>query len=204
MTRQQAQRLTIAMKNALFFCVCVSIAGVALAEHNETHQCNYSIPGYALERYQANDDGTVLDTTTGLTWNRCTLGMSWDSELNACLGYPQQENWKTTLQSVSLFNEEQTALALPSDWRLPNIKELASIVNLHCVSPALDTEIFPDSSSSYWSSTPFFSQQVQSLVDGVVIDEHAAWSINFALAGRESGLGISQKSAARLVRIATE
>ena len=41
-----------------------------------------------------------------------------------------------------------------NDWRLPTVKELASIVNLGTYDPAIDTAYFSHTvSSSYWSST---------------------------------------------------
>jgi hypothetical protein len=40
-----------------------------------------------------------------------------------------------------------------SDWRLPNVKELQSIVDYGRVSPAIDTTYFTSLSGGYWSST---------------------------------------------------
>ncbi len=43
-----------------------------------------------------------------------------------------------------------------SDWRLPNIKELSSIVALSRTNPSIDITYFPNTvSSHYWSSTTF-------------------------------------------------
>ena len=41
-----------------------------------------------------------------------------------------------------------------TDWRLPHIDELMSIVNKNHYAPAIDTEAFPDTKSDYyWSNT---------------------------------------------------
>jgi len=181
-------------------CLLLLIPMTALASHDAQHRCDYSIPGYVPNRFEIQQNGSVFDTVTGLEWQRCSLGESWSEELQQCLGYPQQANWRDTLFSVVLFNQEQLALGRDNNWRLPNIKELTSIVSMHCATPSIDTEIFPDAASSYWSSTPYMSNTVQSLVDGVVILENAAWNVNFSFTAQEQALGISQLSAARLVR----
>jgi len=84
--------------------------------------------------FVTNGDGTVTDTTTGLMWQRGTPEeMDWQSALLYCAGM---------------------ALGSHSDWRLPGIKELASLADLDGYGPAIDTDYFPDSvESSHWSST---------------------------------------------------
>ncbi len=56
-----------------------------------------------------------------------------------------------------------------SDWRLPTIKELASLANLGRYSPAADISYFPNTISSYyWSSTTY------------VDSTYCAWFMNFS------------------------
>ena len=87
-----------------------------------------------------NGDGTVLDNSTGLTWQQGENAVkNWSSALSYCEG-------------LSLANHD--------DWRLPNIKELESIVDDAHHNPAIDLNYFPDVSVSqpqafYWSSTTF-------------------------------------------------
>jgi hypothetical protein len=41
-------------------------------------------------------------------------------------------------------------------WRLPDVKELASIADITRTAPAIDPAAFPDTvASRYWSSTPY-------------------------------------------------
>ena len=82
-----------------------------------------------------NGDGTITDNKTGLMWMKETAS--------------SQMNWKE-----ALFYCENLEYAGYSDWRLPNIKELGSIVDYSTYKPAIDTNFFPDTMSSfYWSST---------------------------------------------------
>ncbi|MCD6361375.1 MAG: DUF1566 domain-containing protein, partial [Armatimonadetes bacterium] len=92
-------------------------------------------PSLVLGALVDNGDRTVTDTSTGLMWQKegPVSTMNWEDALAYC---------------------ENLLLAGYSDWRLPTIKELASIVNLDRCDPAIDTEYFPNTVSSYyWSST---------------------------------------------------
>ncbi|MDH5218089.1 MAG: DUF1566 domain-containing protein [Gammaproteobacteria bacterium] len=185
-----------------FFILLITLLtqGIALADHDSYHRCKYSIPGYVTNQFVDNLDGSVTDSVTGLIWQRCNLGANWNQEAQACVGYPQYADWKSTLQSVVLYNEEQFAQGLASDWRLPNIKELASILNIHCVYPSINIEAFPGETSAYWSSTPAYSGTVETSIGETLVQEYAAWSINFYVNAKETRQGISQHLAARLVR----
>lgn len=90
--------------------------------------------GQSSMDFTDNGDGTVTDNVTGLMWQQATAdSMTWEAALAYCEGLP---------------------LAGYSDWRLPTIRELCSIVDYGTYSPAIDTEYFPDTmSSNYWSST---------------------------------------------------
>ncbi|MBT5864861.1 MAG: DUF1566 domain-containing protein [Ilumatobacter sp.] len=91
----------------------------------------------------ANGDGTVTDANTGLVWQQGEGGaMTWEQAL-------------AYAESLSLGGED--------DWRLPNIKELFSLVDVARSSPAIDTAIFPGVSAVrdenlYWSSTSNFDR----------------------------------------------
>jgi len=108
-------------------------------------------------RFEINNNGTVLDKKTGLMWMRCTLGQVWDGMV--CLGSATNYNWE---QSFVVANNQ--SFANLSDWRLPNIKELSSIMELACVQPAINENIFPNTVINstttnnailYRTSTPF-------------------------------------------------
>jgi Protein of unknown function (DUF1566)/Repeat of unknown function (DUF5648) len=91
-------------------------------------------------------DGTnnaVVDRKTGLTWRRCLQGQTWNG--GACIG------------ATTIFTHE-AALAharAQARWRLPNIKEVGSVMDLGRSNPALDPTAFPGTSGEdSWSSTP--------------------------------------------------
>ena len=82
-----------------------------------------------------NKDGTVTESVTGLMWMQSTS----DSRMN----------WKEALSYC-----EGLSLAGYTDWRLPNQKELRSIVDYNKFDPAINILAFPGTmSENYWSST---------------------------------------------------
>ena len=73
-----------------------------------------------------------------------------DSCMNLIADYRGIDGWKQALEEG--YN---SSFATHVDWRVPNIKELASIVNYTKKLPAISNDIFPNTKSkSYWSSTP--------------------------------------------------
>ncbi|MHA2000653.1 MAG: Lcl C-terminal domain-containing protein [Promethearchaeota archaeon] len=68
---------------------------------------------YGINDFIDNEDGTITDNTTNLMWsqNDSGVGMNWEDGLS----WVQQKNVENYLGY--------------SDWRLPNIKELQSIVD---------------------------------------------------------------------------
>ncbi len=99
------------------------------------------------ERFTVYNDGTVTDKQTGLMWQQCMLGLSG----TMCdQGSASIFDWKGALEQAG------QPFAGHSDWRLPNVKELLSIVEKQCSAPAINLTIFPNTTSSgVWSSSPY-------------------------------------------------
>ncbi len=95
------------------------------------------------ERFIDNRDGTITDTCTGLIWQKATADTNGDSELTI----DDRATWQEALQFC-----EDLEFAENSDWRLPNGRELESLVDYGrlypCMNPIFDTE-----SWLYWSSS---------------------------------------------------
>lgn len=102
-----------------------------------------------------NENGTVTDTTTGLMWMKCAYGQTFDTANNTCLGAATALTWQQALQAAHGYQ-----FANLNGWRLPNVKELATITEKSCVRPSIDETIFPSTpSDDFWTSTPSASVQ---------------------------------------------
>ncbi|NVN96272.1 MAG: DUF1566 domain-containing protein [Bacteroidetes bacterium] len=115
---------------------------------------------YGVNLFQNNNDGTISDLATGLMWQQTDIGLGMDWE--HALAYAQ------TLNNANYLGH--------NDWRLPNTKELQSLVdytrspyatNATNVGPAINalfscTGILNDGGKAdypyYWTSTSAIPQ----------------------------------------------
>jgi len=109
--------------------------------------------------FTANGNGTLTHGLTGLTWKQCAQGQSGAN----CTGNATTMNWRTALASAVADTTAGFA-----DWRLPNSKELESIVESCGFSPAINQAVFPGTTAAFfWSSTSYAA------------DAGNAWFVNF-------------------------
>ncbi len=110
------------------------------------------IPATALAAdkvYTDNQNGTVTDPVTQLTWMRCAMGQVWDGQ--TCSGTATRFDVAT---STALTGK--TTFAGRTDWRLPSIRELWTIFDVSRVSPSLDAVAFPNTPSvNFLTSTVY-------------------------------------------------
>jgi hypothetical protein len=86
-----------------------------------------------------NQNGTVTDKATGLMWQKGEEGGSrnWADALAYCNG---------------------VTIAGYTDWQLPNVRELGSLLDETKDNPAMDVSFFPGNlAEAYWSSTTYAS-----------------------------------------------
>lgn len=102
--------------------------------------------------FTAKTDGTVADKARGLMWKKCLEGLSGDSCTSGSAA--TTFTWAAALQQPGIVNAAG-GFAGYTNWRLPNIKELQSIVDESKSAPALYS-VFPNvpSASQAWSSSP--------------------------------------------------
>jgi len=139
-------------------------------------------PEYGTNSFIDNEDGTVTDLATGLMWQKADSSTELD--------------WKDSLEYA-----ENLELAGYSDWRLPNAKELQSIVdysrslvetNSAAINPIFEISQIQDMDGQkqypyFWSSTthldgknPYSSAvyiafgEAQGVINGKLTDVHGA------------------------------
>jgi hypothetical protein len=128
--------------------------------------------GAAL-RFHDNGDGTITDLTTKLMWEKKCDGCG--GLHDSLMGYQWSGNDTddTIWDWLDRLNADGgRGFAGHSDWRIPNVKELVSILNYERFNPAVstpfdealcglgcldvkDSECSCTASSAYWSATTF-------------------------------------------------
>jgi hypothetical protein len=116
-----------------------------------------------------NSTQIVTDSITGLQWQDNSIGstMPWEEAIAHC---------------------KALELDTHSDWRLPNINELKTIIDRSKVSPAIVDGFTNTSSGSYWSSSTY---------EG---DKRYAWDVYF-YSGYTSSYGKGNSTYVRCVRV---
>lgn len=97
-------------------------------------------PAAIQPSFTDNEDGTISDNISGLMWIK--------NPANATIGGTY--NWGTAITAC-----ENLDYANSIKWRLPNVKELMSVLNYRYFNPAIATGAgnFTVTSGTYWTST---------------------------------------------------
>jgi len=110
--------------------------------------------GWSGTRFTNNTDGTITDNATGLMWVQDGTGLGCN-------------NGSTLAWAAAITFAEGLDFAGYSDWRLPNVKELQSIVDYGTYNPAIDSVFTNTQSDYYWSSTTY------------AVNTGNAWTVDF-------------------------
>lgn len=147
---------------------------------------------WPVPRFKDNGNGTVMDNLTGLIWLKDA----------GCLGEGEGKTWLEALERVASLNNGEDLKCKDyesgtfQNWRLPNLNEMRSLIDIRVDSPALpntlgdgkcepnnpfwtqshdyDTPIYPNplcvKRAFYWSSTTtaWGAAWVVDLLDGDV------------------------------------
>lgn len=131
-----------------------------------------------LNEFADGNDGTVLDAATGLMWGQADAGALM--------------NWEDALAFAARMNAED--YLGHDDWRLPDIRELQSIVDYSGVFPAINSDVFeitePD--TYFWSSTSAYFNDKQP-------DHVYAWYVAFGYAPGPDGEDVHGAGAVRFI-----
>jgi Protein of unknown function (DUF1566) len=162
------------MHNQTKKILLVSLLVLVPLTHVAAQTCKTaSIPASSpTTQFTDNKNGSVTNKKTGLTWKKCSEGQIWNRVNGKCTGTAASYGWKAALNRATVINRTGGFLG-KTDWRLPNIKELASIVEEQCYSPAINLAVFPATPAAwFWASSPDVG------VGGVY-----AWGVNFVSGG---------------------
>lgn len=80
-------------------------------------------------------DGTIYDSKTKLTWKLCAEGQNYDGR-GRCNG--DAIPFTSINYPVAIFGDKGDG------WRMPNVDELASLIEKRCKLPAVNLMVFPD------------------------------------------------------------
>jgi hypothetical protein len=151
-------------------------------------ECNAMLKAHGQPSSQTVSDNKqlIIDSKTALMWMRCSIDQSFSDATSTCeqssttsVGF----NW-----AEALVMAEAHEFGGFSDWRLPNRKELDSIVDRSCYDPAVNEGLFPGvSTTNFWTNS-LYNFNVQ-----------FAWGIDFA-SGSHKPLSKEDKNSVLLVR----
>ena len=130
----------------------VILVGAASAQGAAAQQtCVAGQSTLQVTRFLDNGDGTVTDVDSKLMWMRCSVGQRWvDAQ---CTGQATAFNWPDAVREANQINRNGDAFF--NDWRLPALRDLATITDRGCQNPRTNLILFPGTPPSvFWTSTP--------------------------------------------------
>jgi len=135
------------MRAPMSIALALVAVPVAAQQHCEAGSTVASSPS---SRFEDHRDGTVTDRVTRLMWMRCAQGQSFRD--GHCLGSASRHDWTGAQDEAREVNRRGQHFY--SDWRVPLLRELASIAERRCGNPRINLEQFPGTPAApFWTAT---------------------------------------------------
>jgi len=167
-------------RSAILFALCIpfsaanaAICSNSLAVPSTTPSNQFTL--VASPGGEEQDAPVVVDNKTGLMWERCSHEFTWNSVSGVCESTEASAGgmiWSSALDKAIGTNSVGGNLHLGyNDWRLPNLKELASIIEQQCQNLTINQEIFPGSMDwNYWTNTHLYGLKNDGSTEIRVVD----------------------------------
>lgn len=157
----------ITLRKLCIWPLLAALATPALAQQSCPAQLPRTTPD---SDFFDSGNGTVLHLPTGLMWKRCTEGGTWTGSY--CTPDVTESvlrlSWQQALARVDAVNQGAvgTQNAGYTDWRLPDVNELESIVERGCFRPSINIGQFENTRLLYWASSPTKSNAANAYLVG--------------------------------------
>ncbi len=90
----------------------------------------------------------VIDLKNKVEWLKCSVGQQWSDEKQNCLGHAIKLDHKEIKEANMMLNDQ-----IEGEWRLPNRKELESLICEECKEVKINEELFPNTPAEpFWTS----------------------------------------------------
>lgn len=134
-------------------CALLLLGAAALHAHALAQQvCDTRLAPLSspASRFEDHADGTVTDKESRLMWMRCSAGQTGSG--TTCSGTAAALDLPTARALAADINRRGQFFY--SDWRVPQLKELATIAERQCENPRVNLAIFPNTPAAlYWTAS---------------------------------------------------
>ncbi len=157
---------------------CASLPGFVGGELRCTPElCTFDTSGCYASRYE--DTGlTLIDNATGLEWEKKQTAVGSGADALNLHDVDNLYSWYDAVSSwIGAVNVE--SFAGHSDWRVPSVDELVTLIDYTNSAPSVDAGFLPQQGNFYWTSSTLASGRAY------------AWTVNFRYGAVNDGVKAS-------------